>query len=228
MAVERMRGCGYRIVGGTYIVGSAFFRDCDRLPYPLNYCPTCGAGIKFSRNFQWIDAVSMFGIHEDCRCIKEYGECHMCAPVQDVSYGIMWVGEASYSPESFMLEAKQMGISKRIPFIPKELKIGKTVILLAHKNAVEVSNVVDGKLEFGPGIFCVFQPTAIERLYWQSELTDDVAADCYKQGVTPISIPDDDADHVKPSEVELVLDSETLTFGNVIRRTYSPKESEDE
>ncbi|GAI78518.1 unnamed protein product, partial [marine sediment metagenome] len=40
------------------------------------------------------------------------------------------------SPEHFVKEALEMGVSKRIPFIPKELKLDETVVLLAHKKAI--------------------------------------------------------------------------------------------
>ena len=36
MAVEAARSCGYRKVGGLYLVGGgSIIRQCDRLPYKI-------------------------------------------------------------------------------------------------------------------------------------------------------------------------------------------------
>jgi len=136
MAAEAKRGCGYRKVNGLYLCGSGISVACDRLPYLIEYCPVCGAGIKFTQGFTWIDWNEFAGEHEDC---KEGTDriCYLCHPnIHPQPYGLMWVGEAYYSPQSFIKEALGMGVSKRIPFVPKELKLGETVVLLAHKKAI--------------------------------------------------------------------------------------------
>ncbi|GAI07703.1 unnamed protein product, partial [marine sediment metagenome] len=52
---------------------------------------------------------------------------------------IMLVGAGNYkTKEDFLDEAHRMGICKRIPFIPKGLELGKTVVYLAHPKACEV------------------------------------------------------------------------------------------
>jgi len=137
MAVEVKRGCGYRKVGGLYLCGSGITISCDRLPYEIKYCPTCGSGIKFTQGFTWIDWKEFAGEHHPmviCRCLNM---CYICYPSNYTQpYGLLWVGEANYTPQHFIKEAMEMGVSKRIPFIPKELKLGETVVLLAHKKAV--------------------------------------------------------------------------------------------
>ena len=54
MAVEAKRGCGYRKEGGLYLVGGGLSAPCDRMPYPLDRCKTCGGGIKFTRGHTWL------------------------------------------------------------------------------------------------------------------------------------------------------------------------------
>lgn len=61
MASEAKRGCGYRKVGGLYLVSSGAGLPCDRLPFPLTVCPTCSCGIKPSRGWTWVEPGALFG-----------------------------------------------------------------------------------------------------------------------------------------------------------------------
>ncbi len=213
MAIEPKRGCGYRKVGGLYLCGSGIQVECDRLPFPIEYCPTCGAGIKFTRGFTWIDWDEFVGYHEDCK--DEYSMCYMCAPnIHPQPYGLLWVGESFYSPESFIKEAIEMGVSKRIPFIPKELKLGETVVLLAHKKAITTPSF-EGVGEI-PGVFYAFKPQAIEMLVYEAELTDEKEEKLEKRGITPISVPDNDLDHSDSDNVTIGLDPITKKFSRVL------------
>ena len=123
----------------------------------------------------------------------------------------MSVGEKYYkTPQDFVKEALAMGISKRIPFIPKGLELGKTIIYLAHPKACEVKEpaalqeamaIVEEaqtkrprlleaeKVEKKLGIFCAFIPKRVEKLVWESELTDEKREQLEKRGITPVSIP---------------------------------------
>ena len=205
MSVEQKRGCGYRKVGGLYLCGSGIPMACDRLPFPIEYCPVCGAGIKFTRGFTWIDWDKFAGQHKDCK--DKHLMCYLCVPnVHPQPYGLLWVGEAYYSPVSFIEEALEMGVSKRIPFIPKELKLGVTVILFAHKK------VTDEK----PGVFYAFKPTAIEMPIWESELTEEKREELSKRGIVPVVIPDGDLDHSNSDKIVIGLDPETKRFSKVL------------
>lgn len=95
MAVEPKRGCGYRKVGGLYLVGEGLNLTCDKLPYELTLCPVCNQGIKFSRGFTWLSA-QFFKPHLDCKDALA-GACPICTP-QNERYGLMWVGEKYYTP----------------------------------------------------------------------------------------------------------------------------------
>jgi len=233
MGIEKVRGCGYRKVGGLYLCGSGLPLVCDRLPYLLEVCPTCGAGIKFTRGFTWIDWDKYASNHEDCEEVFSgtfYPEklCPICRPdMHQQPYGLLWCGESFYTPGSFIKEALEMGVSKRIAAVPKNLKLGETWILFAHKKAVQmtvVENVSElweqtretgkapdinevGQLVDVPGIFYAFRPQRLELLIWQKDATDEKLAELEKKGITPVIIPDGDVDHdprtsLKPKEEE--------------------------
>lgn len=117
MAVEQLRGCGFRKVGGMYLCGEYISSPCDRMPFPLNPC-------------------QLWGSHQGCE--DNFRPCHLCDPQDEPAY-IMLIGAGNYkTPQDFLEEAGRMGISKRIPFIPKDLELGKTVVYLAHPKACEV------------------------------------------------------------------------------------------
>lgn len=226
MAIEAKRGCGYRKVGGLYLCGSGITISCDRLPYEIKYCPVCGAGIKFTRGFTWIDWEKFAGVHKDCK--DKHLMCYLCFPnVHPQPYGLLWVGEAYYSPQHFIKEALGMGVSKRIPFIPKELKLNETVILFAHKKAIlkGLKEITESKSdhvdihhepEFSPGIFYAFKPTTIEMLIWESELTVKKKEELNKRGITPIPIPDGDIDHNPSDKVTIGYDPITKRLSKVL------------
>lgn len=208
MAIESKRGCGYRKIDNLYFVTDAEGYNCDRLPIPVTVCPCCGEGIKFSRGFTWIQPTKFFGgdhsdpennagtyvppdkreamniANIDCECPSQ---CPACWPLNvfgpEGKAGLMWVGKKHYSVESFMKESASLGISKRINAIPREFRVGKTWIFLAHKEAVDLppeeNDVpIQDKLfdresketKQGPGIFMAFRPRRIERIVKQSDM----------------------------------------------------------
>jgi len=192
MAVESKRGCGFRKIGGLYLVGGKLSAPCDRLPLPLEVCPCCGEGIKFSRGFTWIQPETLFqGNHKpeskiknllglnSCSCSKG---CPVCYPSEHFpegeTAGLIWIGDKFYSPQAFQAEAAEMGVSRRIKAVPRGFKIGETWIFFAHKKAITktVQDLDSKEAEPGlfkteeiPGIFCAFRPTRIERIVKQSE-----------------------------------------------------------
>lgn len=215
---EQKRGCGFRHVGGTYLVGNYISIPCDRLPYPLHECPVCGAGIHFTRGVAKINPLKLFGVHENC--VDKFRPCFICDPTEEPAY-LMFVGERYYkTPEEFSTEAKAMGVSKRIPgnSIPKDLEVGNTIIYLAHPKACRVKEPAGVMQEAmaildthqprlcdveqekpAPGIFSAFIPQRIERLFWESELKREkgkkLKESLAKKGITPIAIKNGDNDH---------------------------------
>jgi len=226
MAVEERRGCGYRRVGGMYLCGEFLSAPCDRMPFPLTTCPVCGQGIKVSRGFTEVNPLKLWGPHDSATydhnsgilytCKDRVRPCLLCDPQDEPAY-IMLVGAGNYkTKEDFLDEAHHMGISKRIPFIPKGLELGKTVVYLAHPKACEVKEpavlqqamaIVEEaqsnqprlleteKVSKALGIFCAFIPKRVEKLIWKSQATPEELEKLEKRGITPVPIPDGDKDH---------------------------------
>lgn len=227
MAHEKARGCGFRKVGGLYLVGAYIPVSCDRLPFRLQVCPVCGAGIKAGRGMTEINPLKLFGFHDDeAHCHDKLRPCFLCDPSEKPAF-LMKVGEKFYpTPDDFLNEGVMQGFSKRIAQIPKNFKVGETIVYLAHPKACSVQvpvGAVAGRLELwqepdgasvgavtmtrlidadkqekAMGIFTAFIPQRIEKLYWQSRLdnmTDKEREHLAKRGITPVGIPDGDADH---------------------------------
>lgn len=214
MAIEPVRGCGYRKINALYLVGDYISVPCDRLPYPLETCPTCGGGIKVSRGFTKINPLRLFGTHQDCQ--DRIRPCFMCDPKDEIAF-IMLVGAGNYkTPADFQSEARRLGVSKRIPFIPRELELGRTIIYLAHPKACEVtvspvmqqamaiikeSETKQPRLmeaernEKRLGIFSAFMPQRIEKLIWESQATPEEMESLEKRGITPVIVKNGDKDH---------------------------------
>lgn len=192
--IESARGCGYRKAAGLYLVGGKLSNPCGRLPIPLTTCPTCMAGIKFSRGFSWISS----HIVEASTCSFAEDKCKICSPWYDIKqqkFGLLWVGEKFYPrPADFIKEGNMAGVSKRIAMIPRDLVVGETWILLAHRKdclpILSLVNAQDTPIEYTPGIFAAFVPTAIEYVVRGDETPEQIAS-MEKRGITLVNvIPD--------------------------------------
>ena len=216
MAIEEKRGCGYRKLNALYLCGRYIGIPCDRMPVEIGACPVCGQGLHFTRSMTEVDPLTLWGIHQPC---KDAATCMMCYPPSssaEVGHYVMTVGKKYYSPRSFIEEATTMGISKRIPFVPKKLVLGTSVIYLAHLEAVEVREspmmqeamaLIAGSSEQtklleaetvkkAMGIFAAFRPQRVETLIREDELTDKKREELEKRGITPIPVPRGDTDHI--------------------------------
>lgn len=155
MAVEKLRRAGYRIVGATYLCSDTFFREEHEIPV----CKYCGQGPNLSRNITEINCGDLKGSF------------------------LMIVGKHFYPTiETFIQEAEELGVSKRVPFVAKKIKlgIGNTKIYLAHPLAK--------KRDWG--IFGFFFPERVEKLVWSKDYNDE-----YSIKYTIIRVPDGDLDH---------------------------------
>ncbi len=222
MAQEPERKCGFRHVGGLYLAGEFFFKSCDRLPLELKVCSVCGQGIKVGRGFTKINPYELWGIHAPLRKklyfdketfkVTDTGSpcsdihpCNICDPKDQAAY-IMVVGTKFYAtPEEFIEEGKLLGISKRIPFVPKDFKINSTVIYLAHHKAVKLllpTECSQEKLldtdhtEYRTGIFAAFIPQRVEGIIWKRRADEKTLQALKKRGITPVVLENGDADHV--------------------------------
>lgn len=200
---ERKRGCGYRKIGALYLAGDpGIILICDGLPLPLEPCDCCGYVPPFSRNLQKIQPGYILqrehkkhGVAYSCKCPRT---CPICYPFngsfqQPHSFGLMFVGKKFYTPSSFIQEAEQLGISKRIPDVPKWLRLGETWVLLAHDEVPKVSleqlktNEMHMKEpEKMRAIFYAFKPQRIEMPVWKGQLSDDEILLLEKRGITPV------------------------------------------
>lgn len=179
------RGCGHRKKGGLYLMSDAgATRGCCKLPIALTTCPCCGEGIKFSRGFSWVDVRLLNP--DNIPCGSPGG---VFCPINRIKgkIGLLWVGEKFYSPESFTREANILGVSKRISFVPKDLKLGETWVALAHIKAVTSFNAETNEPEYSPGIFRLFKPTRIEYVVRGDETPEEIEA-IEKRGIQPVEI----------------------------------------
>jgi hypothetical protein len=221
MAVEAKRGCGYRKVGGTYLVGGGIGVPCDRLPFELGICPCCNAGFKPSLGWTWIRPGLLFqgkhylkiGDYPDPKfqaelCLEaEDHSCWLCAdPGKFEKAGLIWIGGGFYkSPADFLKEGVAMGFSRRINSIPRGFKIGETPVLLAHRKTIEravtpedieLNPKLKGELLASfPGIFYVWIPQFIEKIFKESDRDSEAVKDAEKRGIRPVFVPDNDRDH---------------------------------
>lgn len=216
MAVEARRGCGYRKAGGTYLVGGGVGMPCDRLPFELSVCPCCSGGIKPSLGWTWIKPDLLFeGPHTKllgnqvkylAPCLDR-PQCWLCAdPGKFEKAGLIWIGGKFYpSPAEFLKEGLAMGFSRRIKAVPQGFKISQP-IFLAHRKTIERPPTEEDFLRNPklkrteliipvPGIFYVWMPQRIEKIFNESERGSESVQDTEKRGIVPIFVPDNDPDH---------------------------------
>lgn len=194
---ESRRGCGYRKPGGLYLFAGGRAEPCGRLPIPVHVCPTCGNGVKAGRGFQWIkweflgpgSCSRMMSQSENVRtgCMT----CPLSARDLAERLGLMWVGGSYYpTPEDFLAEARAQGVSKRIPALPLDFKLGTTWLALAHRKAVSLNKYAQAEglaIEYGPGIFSLFMPTEVQYVVTGDE-TEEELDRMVKRGITPVRV----------------------------------------
>jgi hypothetical protein len=221
---EGKRGCGFRSPGGLYLMGGEPNAPCGKLPMEMAVCPTCSQGVKPARGWTWIRPPGLFGEPSSCRSAgfevggpdMQPNYCCSCPAGLGMPEraGLIWVGSQHYETvEKFMAEAREMGISRRLPAIPRGLEIDKTWVFLAHRQAVErpcptcCPTGTRGDWQtpewFGadescedcggtgrvhrPGIFTVFQPRRIEKVVTQ-ETTERECAQLRGRGIEPVIV----------------------------------------
>lgn len=172
-SVEAVRGCGYRKTGaggvGIYLMGQGVFEPCERLPFPLHVCPTCGEGVKPSRGWTWTDPRELFDPAAEPRCTADdfsgfphaHYLCWACSPREERA-GLLWIGEAHYATaREFLEEAATMGISRKVSALPRGFEPGRTVVYLAHRKAAQGEDD-DGEPVAVPAVFTVFKPERVD------------------------------------------------------------------
>lgn len=195
MASEARRGCGYRKVGGLYVCGDARGVGCCQMPILMHVCPTCNAGVKQTRSWQWIDPRPWL-----TDCTRDPRACALGNRGAGLGekVGLLWIG-AEYYPrlEEFNAEAARLGISRRIKVIPRGFELGKSWVWLAHP---KVRFDIETEKWTG-GVFRIFLPTRFEMIVTDSQTMDsEFMEDLEKRGITAVVVPDDDPDHAAPAK----------------------------
>lgn len=196
--------------------------SCDGLPLELESCNCCGFTPQFSRNLQRIHpsyiiqatkknhrATDLKDFIRKCSCPPM---CPICYPellgepgsfigqsgtkhetIFSQAYGLMFVGKRDYTPRSFIREAERLGVCKRIPDVPKWLKLGETWVLLAHSEVpkVNLKHLKSNEMhmrepEKMKAIFYAFKPQRIEMPIFKGQLTDKELEQLKVRGVTPV------------------------------------------
>lgn len=197
MSVEEKRKCGWRQLDGLYLVGKGLAVICDRLPMPLpDCCPTCNSGLKHTRVPRKINALKLWGEHGYCTEEAPLRDnCYVCHPADAVAY-VMGVGNEYPTPKDFVDEAITLGVSKRIPAVPRDIELGKTVVFLTHKKALLCQEKDEkGNDKYQAGVIYAFIVQRIEQIVRESELEEKREA-LEKRHITPVPVPDNDPDHV--------------------------------
>jgi len=242
---EAIRGCGFRKIGGLYLTGDpGQTLICDGLPLPLEPCDCCGFVPPFSRNLQKVhpqyisqaelkkhssinveelaqaiekrDLQGIVGGAMNCSCPPN---CPICSTthkfLEHEPFGLMFVGKRFYSPRSFIQEAENMGVCKRIPDIPKWLRLGETWVLLAHSEVPKVSleelssNGMHMKEpEKMKAIFYAFKPQRVEMPVWKDQITNEEILMLENRGITPVLLdptPENKKRHGKARNIQTLM-----------------------
>jgi len=205
---DRKRGCGWRKPGGLYLVASGLSARCGKLPLELSVCPVCGSGIKPARGWTWVDGSALF---DGVPCGAAPERCAACPIGKGLGRcGLLWIGGRHYKrPGDWTREANKQGVSRRIPALPRGFEVGKTWVLVAHRQALSLpcptcegllptldeARVGDGAcpecngtgIVYRPGIFHAFLPEEVQYVVAGNE-TDEELARMEERGVTPVEV----------------------------------------
>lgn len=208
---EGSRGCGNRKLGGLYLVFDGPVSSCGKLPIPFEICPCCGEGIRFSRSPKWIEQPERLWNAYDCKRAKFEGGCSACPMSNAYESGpalLIWVGKKYYeTPRKFVQESIAQGISRRIQSVPRGFEVGKTWVLLAHEQAVEINreitDVDEGEPVYQAGIFGMMKPSRIEIIVTGNE-SDEEIEKLLERGLTPVKITKPQPEKVETTQEQLL------------------------
>jgi hypothetical protein len=192
VARDHKRGCGWRKIGGIYLMSEDAPYGCARLPIPLEKCPCCGRGIVPARGFTWVRADELLRASPACP-LAETRQCRSC-PINQITFGgigqagLIWIGEKYYpTVDHFVRESMNLGVSRRLAHLPHDFKIGETYILLAHKRAIVGPFKAGERMTTKPGIFWIFRPSRAEIVVRGNE-PDEKIERLLKRGLIPVVI----------------------------------------
>jgi len=189
--VEGIRGCGWRKLGGIYLVSDGPVEICGRLPALDRVCDCCGRNfIDPTINREWLEAKTLRSLVGSCKLGEECRRLCIVEKIlkEDIRSILIWVGTSFYkTPADFIAEAARMGISRRIQKgVPRGFVVGETPVLLAHRHCLW-GGKVDGKDSWLPGIFGAFIPQRIEVIV-DEETSDEQIESYLRRGMTPVIV----------------------------------------
>lgn len=211
--VEGKRGCGWRRGGGLYLISDEIGIPCGLLPVELSVCPTCHAGIKPTRGWQWVEPDPLLPHHlppsfspsddgdvDELTLPPSAMVQHPGCPLNELGLlgercGLLWIGESFYPlPESWIREGRRMGFSRRIAALPKDFKAGETWVLAAHRKAITRWPEDATEPEFAAGVFHIWRPDRVEYVVKGDESEEELER-LVKRGIEPVRVvPGDDTE----------------------------------
>jgi hypothetical protein len=179
-----VRGCGKRKPGGLYLIGDGAGIDSAWLPKRL-VCQHCGlASLKPSRNIQKFYPARLFPELDSENQVSVWPGLPTFAK-EDIAFAIT-VGELHYpTPEDYISEAKQQGISRLVRVIPHNFELGKTWVFLIHPKAFENQDMLGPAFE--PGIIAMFRPKEIQYVTTGDETPFQIF-EIEKRGIVPVKV----------------------------------------
>lgn len=188
---DKERLCGWR-KNGLYLRADGPSQSCGMLPLMLRDCACCGHAIKLTRGLQRVNVEKLIE-NERCSYGTDNENCRLCLINRTRMGYLIGVGAKFYKSQwDYMREAIEQGISKRIAQIPRDLEVGKSVILIGHPKVfselvpeeaidqpvieieedavqkrlpmIEGHSLTTGRMVAKDiaGVICLFVPTAIE------------------------------------------------------------------
>lgn len=156
---ESSRGCGFRKPGGFYMVvdKDTVWMECGFFPIPLP------RGVKFSRAPKKMTFGEIIPKNHSCSTSKKCIGCFSMIK-DDHPCILTWVGASHYkNADLFVKEAKRQGISRRVSrYFLKNVKVGKTIVFMAHQYGRAIKNEKTGLTEHQCSVFGSFVPQRIE------------------------------------------------------------------
>lgn len=196
------RGCGTRNTKGYYLVCDGEGTHCHRLPLEVPICKECKK--PYIVPIRGIQAIQPEAVWDLCEAVGTDQEhlypCHNCANQCPICYPpedawVIWVGESYYeSPEDFVREARNMGISRKIGFVPEGLQPGDWVYLGYRKLIPTGHFNKKGEEVKDPGIFHAFKIQRIEKLLTETQQQDQAyVRHLLERGIVPVVEVDDES-----------------------------------
>jgi hypothetical protein len=121
-----------------------------------------------------------------------------------------------YTIDSFINEAREMGVSKKINFKPDNFEVGKSWVFLFKDIGDEEGEIPGKRNPRKDVIFYVFRPTRIEYIVSESKSQDEFfMAELEEKGFTPVIVPDNDPAHKSKKSMHNYVKKELMEeFGD--------------